>query len=79
MDETFQANTLYATDSYVVSFAVNQNGTGFLSGHADGSIVRWYIADDASARAQVRVLATRFFFDTVLKKKIRLIAFFLTV
>ena len=51
----FQANTLYATDSYVVSLAVNQNGTGFLSGHADGSIIRWYVADDTSARSQVRI------------------------
>ena len=50
----FQANTLYATDSYVVSLSINQNGTGFLSGHADGSIVRWYVADDTTARAQVR-------------------------
>ena len=23
-----------------------QAGTGFLSGHADGSIVRWYVAED---------------------------------
>ena len=29
---------------------LNQAGTGFLSGHADGSIVRWYVAEDQQAR-----------------------------
>ena len=32
--------------------SINFSGTGFLSGHADGSIVRWYIADDQNARPQ---------------------------
>ena len=49
-----KASTLYNTDSYVVSLASNNEGTGFLSGHADGSIVRWYVADDEKARPQVR-------------------------
>ena len=49
-----KASTLYNTDSYVVSLASNNEGTGFLSGHADGSIVRWYVADDDKARPQVR-------------------------
>ena len=49
-----KANTLYNTDSYVVALASNSDGTGFLSGHADGSIVRWYVADDANSRPQVR-------------------------
>ena len=48
-----KASTLYNTDSYVVSLASNNEGTGFLSGHADGSIVRWYVADDEKARPQV--------------------------
>ena len=51
--KTNKANTLYNTDSYVVSLASNTDGTGFLSGHADGSIVRWYIADDQNAKPQV--------------------------
>ena len=40
-------------DSYVVSLSANIEGTGFLSGHADGSIVRWYVADDHNPRPQV--------------------------
>lgn len=31
-------------------------GTGFLSGHADGSIVRYYVADDASMDPQGKIL-----------------------
>jgi intraflagellar transport protein 172 len=54
--KTNKANTLYNTDSYVVSLAVNNDGTGFLSGHADGSIVRWYIADDQNAKPQGKVV-----------------------
>jgi len=49
-----KATTLYGTDSYVVSLASNQAGTGFLSGHADGSIVRWYVTDESNARQQVK-------------------------
>ena len=41
------------SDSYVVSLSANIEGTGFLSGHADGSIVRWYVADDHNPRPQV--------------------------
>ena len=48
-----KASTLYNTDSYVVSLASNNEGTGFLSGHADGSIVRWYVAEDEKTRPQV--------------------------
>ena len=59
--KTNKAQTLYNTDSYVCSVVTNQvfvehsrsslkeptqAGTGFLSGHADGSIVRWYVAED---------------------------------
>ena len=54
--KTNKANTLYNTDSYVVSLASNTDGTGFLSGHADGSIVRWYIADDQNAKPQGKVV-----------------------
>ncbi|XP_071451009.1 intraflagellar transport protein 172 homolog [Hetaerina americana] len=41
-----RSQTLYATDSFVVSIAVNTSGTGFISGHADGTIMRYYIAED---------------------------------
>lgn len=54
--KTNKATTLYNTDSYVVSLASNSEGTGFLSGHADGSIVRWYVADDSTARPQGKVV-----------------------
>jgi intraflagellar transport protein 172 len=49
-----KASTLYNTDSYVVALAANLDGTGFVSGHADGTVVRWYIADDPNAKGQVR-------------------------
>ena len=35
---------------------MNSAGTGFLSGHADGSIVRWYVAEDQAARAQGKIV-----------------------
>ena len=56
-----KANTLYNTDSYVVALASNSDGTGFLSGHADGSIVRWYVADDTNSRPQVRCQPIMYF------------------
>ncbi|CAH0385245.1 unnamed protein product [Bemisia tabaci] len=51
--------SLYATTSCIVSLASNLRGTGFLSGHADGSIVRYYISDDSSMEAQGRILIHR--------------------
>lgn len=51
--KTNKASTLYNTDSYVVSVVSNLEGTGFISGHGDGSAVRWYIADDPKAKGQV--------------------------
>jgi intraflagellar transport protein 172 len=50
--KTNKAQTLYSTDSYVCSIVPNLAGTGFVSGHADGSIVRWYIAEDSFAKPQ---------------------------
>ena len=49
--KTNKAQTLYNKDSYVCSIMVNTNGTGFLS---DGSIVRWYVAEDQTAQPQGR-------------------------
>ena len=48
-----KASTLYNTDSYCVALAANSEGTGFLSGHADGSVVRWYLVDDPNSKGQV--------------------------
>ncbi len=47
-----KATTLYNSDSYVVSLAPNPGGTGFLSGHADGSVVRWFLVDDPANKGQ---------------------------
>lgn len=41
-----KSSTLYGTESMVVSLATNPRGTGFLSGHEDGSIIRFYIVDE---------------------------------
>ena len=62
---TNKAQTLYGTDSFVCSVVVNSAGTGILSGHADGSIVRWFVADDQNARMQVRTDDVK----TVLERK----------
>ena len=40
----------------LLNLVVNSAGTGFLSGHADGSIVRWYVAEDQNARNQGKVV-----------------------
>ncbi len=53
--KTNKATTLYSGDSYTVALASNMEGTGFLSGHVDGTIVRWYVADDPRAKSQVIV------------------------
>ncbi|XP_046738149.1 intraflagellar transport protein 172 homolog [Diprion similis] len=51
-----KGHTLYASDSMAISLAVNVKGTGFLSGHVDGSIIRYYIAEDGQAEPPGRVL-----------------------
>lgn len=42
-----KSQTLYGTESTVIALAPNSKGTGFLSGHEDGSIVRFYIVDES--------------------------------
>lgn len=34
-------------------FSLSSRGTGILSGHADGSIVRFYVAEDSAPEPQV--------------------------
>ncbi|KAL7308007.1 hypothetical protein TKK_0000095 [Trichogramma kaykai] len=51
-----KAQTLYSADSMTIALATNSRGTGFLSSHADGSIIRYYVADDGAAEASGRVL-----------------------
>ena len=40
----------------MIALAANLEGTGFLSGHADGHVIRWYVADDPNAKGQGKVL-----------------------
>ena len=49
---SFKRRNLYFT------FLYSQSGTGFISGHADGTIVRFYVAEDGTAFPQV---ATKFY------------------
>ena len=42
---TNKCHNLYSTDSYVVSIASSQDGTGLVSGHSDGSIHRYYFEE----------------------------------
>ncbi|XP_014206099.1 intraflagellar transport protein 172 homolog [Copidosoma floridanum] len=51
-----KAQTLYAADSMTLALATNARGTGFLSSHADGSIIRYYVAEDGAAEASGRIL-----------------------
>ncbi|KAH0950735.1 hypothetical protein HN011_002331 [Eciton burchellii] len=50
-----KAQTLYTSDAMTIALASNVRGTGFLSSHADGSIIRYYIAEDGSAEPSGRV------------------------
>ncbi|XP_066969064.1 intraflagellar transport protein 172 homolog [Macrobrachium rosenbergii] len=52
-----KSQTLYQTDSYVVSLTPNLRGTAFLAGHADGSVVRFYVADDSYAEPQGKIIS----------------------
>lgn len=47
--------TVYNTDSYVVSLSCSPSGKGILSGHADGSIIRYFFDDEGSGDAQGKI------------------------
>ncbi|KAJ9575458.1 hypothetical protein L9F63_007663, partial [Diploptera punctata] len=51
-----KSQNLYATESYVVALASNSRGTGFISGHADGTIVRYYVTEDSTMEQQGKVV-----------------------
>lgn len=38
-----------------ILFVCSPSGKGILSGHADGSVVRYFLEDDGTGEAQVRV------------------------
>lgn len=44
--KTNKSQNLYETQSMVVAIAANERGTGFICGHDDGSIIRFYISED---------------------------------
>ncbi|XP_043479504.1 intraflagellar transport protein 172 homolog [Leptopilina heterotoma] len=51
-----KAQTLYAADSMTIALATNTRGTGFLSSHIDGSIIRYFVSDDGNMEPVGRVL-----------------------
>ncbi|XP_040282805.1 intraflagellar transport protein 172 homolog [Bufo bufo] len=50
--KTNKSSTIYGTESYVVSLTSNISGKGILSGHADGTIVRYFFDDEGSGESQ---------------------------
>lgn len=42
-----KSQSLYAADSICISLASNTKGTGFISGHNDGTIIRYFVTEDA--------------------------------
>lgn len=44
-DECFVAHFIF--------YDCSSRGTGFISGHADGSIIRYYVSDDSTVEQQV--------------------------
>ncbi|KAM4521459.1 intraflagellar transport protein 172 homolog isoform 2-T2 [Odontesthes bonariensis] len=54
--QTNKSSTIYATESFVVSLASNVSGKGILSGHADGTVVRYFFDDEGSGESQGKLL-----------------------
>ncbi|XP_062065144.1 intraflagellar transport protein 172 homolog [Lepus europaeus] len=54
--KTSKSSTIYGTDSYVVSLTTNCSGKGILSGHADGTIVRYFFDDEGSGESQGKLV-----------------------
>lgn len=44
--KTNRSQNLYSAEHTVVSIAANVRGTGFVSGHEDGSVIRFFIVDE---------------------------------
>ncbi|XP_071962115.1 intraflagellar transport protein 172 homolog [Antedon mediterranea] len=53
--KTNKSSTVYGTDSYVVSVAHNSSGKGIVSGHADGTIVRYFFEDEGTGESQGKI------------------------
>ncbi|KAM4529832.1 intraflagellar transport protein 172 homolog [Fundulus diaphanus] len=54
--QTNKSSTIYTTESCVVSLASNVSGKGVLSGHADGTVVRYFFDDQDSGESQGKLL-----------------------
>ncbi|XP_039387206.1 intraflagellar transport protein 172 homolog isoform X2 [Mauremys reevesii] len=54
--KTNKSSTIYGTDSFVVSLTSNVSGKGILSGHADGTIVRYFFDDEGSGESQGKLV-----------------------
>nr|XP_025046158.1 intraflagellar transport protein 172 homolog [Pelodiscus sinensis] len=54
--KTNKSSTIYGTDSFVVSLTSNVSGKGVLSGHADGTIVRYFFDDEGSGESQGKLV-----------------------
>ncbi|XP_071324251.1 intraflagellar transport protein 172 homolog [Trachinotus anak] len=54
--QTNKSSTIYGTESCVVSLASNVSGKGLLSGHADGTVVRYFFDDEGSGESQGKLL-----------------------
>ncbi|KAK9531238.1 hypothetical protein VZT92_010676 [Zoarces viviparus] len=57
--QTNKSSTIYGTESCVVSLASNVSGKGILSGHADGTVVRYFFDDEGSGESQGKLLMHR--------------------
>ncbi|CAH2245239.1 intraflagellar transport 172 homolog [Pelobates cultripes] len=54
--KTNKSSTIYGTESFVVSLTSNVSGKGILSGHADGTIVRYFFDDEGSRESQGKLV-----------------------
>ncbi|XP_078205746.1 intraflagellar transport protein 172 homolog isoform X6 [Callithrix jacchus] len=54
--KTNKSSTIYGTESYVVALTANCSGKGILSGHADGTIVRYFFDDEGSGESQGKLV-----------------------
>lgn len=51
-----KAQTLYTADAMTIALAANERKTAFLSSHADGSIIRYYLNNDGHTEPSGRIL-----------------------
>ncbi|XP_058470061.1 intraflagellar transport protein 172 homolog [Solea solea] len=54
--QTNRSSTVYSTETCVVSLTSNVSGKGILSGHADGTVVRYFFDDEGSGDSQGKLL-----------------------